>query len=188
MEKVLTPKKVLVVDSDPAVSRALWNSCGFIADIENCGDFEDARASLMRSPPDFLVTPLRLGAYNGLHLIYLAKANHNGTAIDLLFDVQRSAADQGGAGDRRLLRGASSRPVRAVVVLADCAATTRSATAARRRSTQGISWRTAFDGCRCRQLRAASFWGNRLDISIIQCEFFWQVPAPIRSALSLAQC
>jgi len=46
MEKVLTPKKVLVVDPDPAVSRALWNSCGFIADIENCGDFEDARASL----------------------------------------------------------------------------------------------------------------------------------------------
>ena len=79
MEKVLTPKKILVVDPDPAVSRALWNSCGFIADIENCGGFEDARASLMRSPPDFLVTPLRLGAYNGLHLIYLAKANHNGT-------------------------------------------------------------------------------------------------------------
>ena len=33
----------------------------------------------MRSPPDFLVTPLRLGAYNGLHLIYLAKANRQVT-------------------------------------------------------------------------------------------------------------
>ena len=79
MEKILTPKKVLVVDPDPAVARALWNTSSFIADIENCGDFEGARTSLMRTPPDFLVTPLRLGAYNGLHLIYLAKANRHGT-------------------------------------------------------------------------------------------------------------
>jgi DNA-binding NtrC family response regulator len=79
MEKILAPKKVLVVDPDPTALRALWNSGGFIADIEQCGDFEGARTSLMRSPPDFLVTSLRLGAYNGLHLIYLAKTNRHGT-------------------------------------------------------------------------------------------------------------
>ena len=74
MERILSPKKVLVVDPDPAMAQELRRTCGFIADIEGCTEFTTARDSLAKSPPDFLVTHLRLGAYNGLHLMYLARA------------------------------------------------------------------------------------------------------------------
>ena len=74
MERILSPKKVLVVDPDPAMAQALRRMCGFIADIDDCTEFTAARDLLAKSPPDFLVTHLRLGAYNGLHLMYLARA------------------------------------------------------------------------------------------------------------------
>ena len=78
MERVMTPKRILVVDPDPTIAHALKGAVGFLADVEGCAEFLPARASLMRHPPDFLVTNLRLGAYNGLHLMYLARTNrHN---------------------------------------------------------------------------------------------------------------
>ena len=79
MERILAPKKVLVVDPDPAMAQALQRTCGFIADIEGRSDFLAARESLAKNPPDFLVTHLRLGAYNGLHLMYLARAGRRPT-------------------------------------------------------------------------------------------------------------
>ena len=79
MERVLAPKKILVVDSDPSMVHALRGALGFVADVEGCPDFTEARESLLRDPPDFLVTNLRLGAYNGLHLVYLAIGSGRGT-------------------------------------------------------------------------------------------------------------
>jgi|KBSMisStandDraft_5_1062788.scaffolds.fasta_scaffold264968_1 DNA-binding NtrC family response regulator len=79
MERVLAPKKILVVDSDPSMVHALRGALGFVADVEGCADFTGARESLLRDPPDFLVTNLRLGAYNGLHLVYLAISNGRAT-------------------------------------------------------------------------------------------------------------
>jgi hypothetical protein len=38
-----------------------------------CSDFVAARGSLLSDPPDLLVTNLRLGAHNGLHLVYLVQ-------------------------------------------------------------------------------------------------------------------
>jgi hypothetical protein len=35
-------------------------------------DFQTARNCLLKTSPDFLISHLRLGAYNGLHLAYLA--------------------------------------------------------------------------------------------------------------------
>jgi hypothetical protein len=72
MERVLAPKKILAVDSDPSMVQTLRSGVGFVADVEGCAEFLPARESLLRDPPDFLVTNLRLGAYNGLHLVYLA--------------------------------------------------------------------------------------------------------------------
>ena len=44
------------------------------ARVDVCADFVDARARLLARPPHLLVTSIRLGAYNGLHLAYLAVA------------------------------------------------------------------------------------------------------------------
>ena len=43
-----------------------------MADVEGYCDFSAARARFLAQPADFLVTNLRLRAYNGLHLVYLA--------------------------------------------------------------------------------------------------------------------
>lgn len=69
-----TDKRVLLVDDDPALLRLveLWLSGGGYQVI-SCGSFEDARQQLMRDPPGLLLADVRLGAYNGLHLVIFAK-------------------------------------------------------------------------------------------------------------------
>lgn len=42
--------------------------------VAEAGDFHQATATLASTPPDVLITELRLGAYNGLHLVLRAKA------------------------------------------------------------------------------------------------------------------
>ena len=67
-------KDVLFVDPD--VGR-LQDLLGLIktvesaTDVEGYQDFQNARKRLLRRRPDLLVTNLRLGEYNGLHLVYL---------------------------------------------------------------------------------------------------------------------
>lgn len=39
-------------------------------------DFHDGKAALDAAAPDLLVTELRLGAYNGLHLVLRGRASH----------------------------------------------------------------------------------------------------------------
>jgi hypothetical protein len=41
-------------------------------EIALCSDFSTARARLRASPPELLITALRLREYNGLNLVYLA--------------------------------------------------------------------------------------------------------------------
>jgi hypothetical protein len=43
-----------------------------VAYVEPCAEFHGAKALLLASPPDVLVTNLRLQSYNGLHLVLLA--------------------------------------------------------------------------------------------------------------------
>src|SRR5579864_3848191 len=59
-------KSLLLVDCDPAVSKSLEAAVRSVA-LAVCADFLSARARLLTSPPDWLVTNLRLGSYNGLH-------------------------------------------------------------------------------------------------------------------------
>jgi DNA-binding NtrC family response regulator len=62
---------LLLVDGDAAVSESLRAAVRSVALAAVCADFPSARARLLTSPPDWLVTNLRLGTYNGLHLVHL---------------------------------------------------------------------------------------------------------------------
>lgn len=65
---------MLLVDLDLRRLRALQRVLAFTAQVDLCADFVGARARLIARPPNLLVTHSRLGAYNGLHLAYLAMA------------------------------------------------------------------------------------------------------------------
>lgn len=64
--------KILVLDDDPSVAnlyaRALREDGN---DVTVCTRFEDAREHLRRDPPDAVLTDVRVGEYNGLHLALL---------------------------------------------------------------------------------------------------------------------
>ena len=65
--------RVLLVD-DHALLRLVsqWLTGGGFSVIA-CDSFEDARRELALHPPDVLLTDLRLGAFNGLQLVILAR-------------------------------------------------------------------------------------------------------------------
>jgi DNA-binding NtrC family response regulator len=68
-------KQVLIVDDDRAVLTLLeqW-LIGAGYTVVACDRFETAKKQLADAPPDVLLTDVRLGAFNGLHLVILAKA------------------------------------------------------------------------------------------------------------------
>jgi len=65
-------KHLLLVEPDSVVGQHLQSSCEGIAETTLCRDFLSARSRLLTAAPDILVTNLRLGEYNGLHLVLLA--------------------------------------------------------------------------------------------------------------------
>jgi DNA-binding NtrC family response regulator len=67
-------KRVLVVDDDQSLLRMIEQmlTAGGYA-VELCSSFETAKHRLTDSPPDVLLTDVRLGAFNGLQLVILAK-------------------------------------------------------------------------------------------------------------------
>jgi hypothetical protein len=67
--------RVLLVEPDKARRARLRDVVREVADVDVHSDFVSARAHLFSKPYDWLVTDTRLGAYNGLHLVYLAKAS-----------------------------------------------------------------------------------------------------------------
>jgi two-component system, NtrC family, response regulator HydG len=66
-------KEVLFVDPDADQLSSIWGTLRFVAEVEVYQEFQAARARLLAKPPDLLVTNLRLGAYNGLHLVHMAQ-------------------------------------------------------------------------------------------------------------------
>jgi response regulator of citrate/malate metabolism len=57
--------------------REVQHACADLTRVIVARSFHDARTQLGAWPPDALVTNLRLGDYNGLHLVLLARsANH----------------------------------------------------------------------------------------------------------------
>jgi CheY-like chemotaxis protein len=70
-------RTVLVVDADPVDRRKtvlLLEGAGYR--VASAGSFEDAKHLLASETPDLLLTDLRLGSYNGLHLILRSRTDH----------------------------------------------------------------------------------------------------------------
>src|SRR5436309_14587185 len=73
--------QILVVSADGAGLNAMLNvlgSAGYRA--SGAASFEEARAKLADSSPDLVIADERLGAFNGLHVIVTARAEHPGVS------------------------------------------------------------------------------------------------------------
>jgi DNA-binding NtrC family response regulator len=68
-------RQVLVVDPSLELQLIVQDIVRSVATVHGCSTFEDARRRLLASPPDLLVTTVRLDGHNGLHLVYLASRN-----------------------------------------------------------------------------------------------------------------
>src|SRR5690242_8016317 len=68
-------KRLLLVESNSERLVMLAQASRWVATVDSFSDFAAARKRLLTDPPDLLVTNIRLGAYNGLHLVHLAAAN-----------------------------------------------------------------------------------------------------------------
>jgi DNA-binding NtrC family response regulator len=64
------------VEPDPVRRIALGLAGGRLTHIDVCSSFQSARALVAATAYDLLVTNVRLEAYNGLHLVFLAKFAH----------------------------------------------------------------------------------------------------------------
>jgi DNA-binding NtrC family response regulator len=64
-------KHLLIVEPDLALRSFLEEMADVRAAVESVADFPAARARLFATPFNLVVTNLRLGAFNGLHLAYL---------------------------------------------------------------------------------------------------------------------
>lgn len=70
-------KRVLIVDDEADVLETLARlvaSGGY--EVETRSSFEEAKAYLATQAPDILVTDVRLGAFNGLQLALIMRAEH----------------------------------------------------------------------------------------------------------------
>src|SRR5947208_16170064 len=68
---------VLVVESDPSDLSSivgLLRSAGYR--VAAAAAFDEAKLLLASESPDLLITGLRLGPYNGLHLVLRSRADH----------------------------------------------------------------------------------------------------------------
>ena len=72
---VLMPVRVLLVDANrDSETEQVLKSAGHL--VTRAFGFEEAKRWLQFAPPDLLMTDVRLGAYNGLHLVLRAHAEH----------------------------------------------------------------------------------------------------------------
>ena len=72
-----TPCSVVVVDGnalDRTTTVALLEGAGYR--VRSAQSFDEAKMLLAEEPPDILITDLRLGQYNGLHLVLRTRSNH----------------------------------------------------------------------------------------------------------------
>ena len=66
--------RVLLVEPDGAVRERLRGVAVRFGHVDGDAQFPAAREHLLSNPYDWLVTNIRLAAYNGLHLMHLAAA------------------------------------------------------------------------------------------------------------------
>jgi CheY-like chemotaxis protein len=98
----LVPFRVLIVKADPKASGAAEEAliaAGY--HVSRVSDFDDAKMRLLFSTPDILVTDLRLGMHNGVHLLVYAHATNPampGIVLDTVADrvLETEVRNQGG--------------------------------------------------------------------------------------------
>jgi DNA-binding NtrC family response regulator len=83
--------RVLLVEPDAADAATLRHALAMAADVDACLDFSSARSQLFVHGYQLLVTNLRLRAYNGLHLVYLAQVASTPTR-SVVYTNSREAA------------------------------------------------------------------------------------------------
>ena len=90
-------RSILVVEPEPRrdlqAARHLFESAGFR--VASAASFDEAKRLLESDPPDVLVTELKLGPYNGLHLVLRSRADHP----DMAAFVMSHFADTGLAAE-----------------------------------------------------------------------------------------
>ena len=75
-------RTALLVEDNPSLLSGLMELLeGAGVDVVGCRNFQDAREYLQVHTPHVLVTDLRLGAYNGLHLVLLARQRVSGMPV-----------------------------------------------------------------------------------------------------------
>ena len=84
-------RRILLVAPNPAVGGRI---AGWLSaeghDVRICTSFVDAKPELDRRPPDLLITEVKLGAGNGLHLAIRARHQHPRTATIVIGDANSS--------------------------------------------------------------------------------------------------
>jgi DNA-binding NtrC family response regulator len=91
---------IVLVEPDDLARGILHAAARRLGQVESFSHFEAARARLRNGSVDFLITNVRLGAYNGLHLAYLLSPENGTRAIvysadrdlGLAREIQRSGA------------------------------------------------------------------------------------------------
>ena len=76
---------ILLVEPNDASRDVLRAAVHSMARVETHAGFETARRRLGVVAFDFLVTNIRLGAYNGIHLVYLASALEGGSERAIVY-------------------------------------------------------------------------------------------------------
>ena len=90
---------LLLVEPRDASREVLRAAVAPLATVEAYAQFVDARRRLVAGPVDFVVTNVRLGAYNGLHLVYLAASFNRGSTRAIVYS---DALDIGFAREAQL--------------------------------------------------------------------------------------
>jgi hypothetical protein len=86
-------RRVLAVDSHRKWLDALRERWSHVAEVDVCTEFSAARTRLFEQPPpELLVTNLRLGPFNGLHLVFLAQSANLPTTC-LTYGAPTNATD-----------------------------------------------------------------------------------------------
>ena len=73
----LQGRRVVIVDDDDSLLRVLATGLELSGCVVTAFDrFEDAKKHLATAVPDILITDVRLGGSNGLHLVVMTKLRH----------------------------------------------------------------------------------------------------------------
>src|SRR5260221_12360159 len=89
----MTKPVVLLVEPNPRVADTIMDSIRPMAQVYHHLDFPSARRRLGAMRFDFVISNLRLGAFNGLHLTYAANA-HTPTRCIVYTDAREPALAQ----------------------------------------------------------------------------------------------